>query len=386
MADGRADESNDALEAQLEEARGNARAILKVVESLEHADSTDAAMLAALGSVREAFGWTYGTFWTLDEGERVLRFSIESGSIAEEFRRMTVAARFPEGNGSLPGRAWKSRDLVFVPDFGEERTFPRAEVARRHGIRSGLCFPIIVAGNVIGTMDFLALEILSPTPERLDVLRNVGRLVSMALTRLRDAEAEQETAREATTIGKLLDVLGHATNADEAARMAMNVIRESFGWEYGGYWTLDPQDRVVTLACKEGHADEEFLRLTSQYRYREGEGIVGTAWKRRELLHVTADDIKGMPRHPSAVRSGFTGAVCLPIFAEGAFAGALEFFTKQHQKKQADQLGGLRNMNGLISLTIERLLGLDRKQREAEEPRRRSTRSSRWSAPPRGAT
>ena len=126
----RTDEANAIIETHLEEARQNARAILQVVESMEHADSPDAAMLAALNSVREAFGWAYGTFWALDEGQQVLHFTIESGSIAEEFRRMTMAARFPEGDSSLPGRAWKVRDVIFVRDFGEERTFPRAEVAR----------------------------------------------------------------------------------------------------------------------------------------------------------------------------------------------------------------------------------------------------------------
>ena len=96
------------LKARLAEAGENTAAILKVVEALDQADSVDKALLAALNTVREAFGWVYGTFWTFDEGERVLRFALESGSIAEEFRRMTMAERFHENEG-LPGRAWKSR-------------------------------------------------------------------------------------------------------------------------------------------------------------------------------------------------------------------------------------------------------------------------------------
>ncbi len=361
------DGSTDHLEAQLAESRENVAAIFKVVEALEDAETPDAAMLAALNSVREAFGWTYGTFWTLDEKERVLRFTIESGSIAEDFRRMTLTARFPEGDASLPGRAWKARDLVFVPDFGAERSFPRAETARRHGIRSAMCFPITVDGKLVGTMDFLALEILSPTLERLEVLRKTGRLVSMALKRLRDAELERETAAEASALGKMLEVLGGAKKSDQAARLSLTVIRESFGWEYGGYWTLDRQGGVVAVSYNEGAADGEFLRLTNEHQYHQGEGIVGTAWKRRDLVHVSVDDLKGMPRHPSAVRSGFAGAVCLPIFADGEFAGALEFFTKQHLEKQAQQLGVLRNINSLISLTTGQLLSIEAKQRESEE-------------------
>ena len=77
---GQDEEAKVALETHLQEARQNAQAILKVVESLEHADSPDAAMLAALNSVREAFGWAYGTFWALDEKERVLYFTAEQTS------------------------------------------------------------------------------------------------------------------------------------------------------------------------------------------------------------------------------------------------------------------------------------------------------------------
>ena len=54
----------------------------------------------------------------------------------------------------------------------------RAPVAQRIGVKSGVCFPLIVDGEVIGTMDFFATETLDPSPGRLDALRNVGRMVS----------------------------------------------------------------------------------------------------------------------------------------------------------------------------------------------------------------
>ena len=56
----------------------------------------------------------------------------------------------------------------------------RAPVAQRVGVKSGVCFPIIVGGEVVGTMDFFATETLTRAAQRLDALRNVGRLVSQA--------------------------------------------------------------------------------------------------------------------------------------------------------------------------------------------------------------
>ena len=128
---------------------------------------------AALSSVREAFGWSYGSFWEVHPDDQALRFVQDSGSVSEEFRRVTAEARFREGEG-LNGQAWQTRDLVFVPDLGEMKTCSRAPVARRSGLKSGVCFPILLGGRVLGTMDFLTEERITPSEGRLDALRNVG--------------------------------------------------------------------------------------------------------------------------------------------------------------------------------------------------------------------
>ena len=69
--------------------------------------TADEAMRAALDTVREAFGWAYGSYWNLDSKENALRFALQSGSVNEEFQRVTADARFREGEGL--GRAWKGR-------------------------------------------------------------------------------------------------------------------------------------------------------------------------------------------------------------------------------------------------------------------------------------
>ena len=97
-------------------------------------------------------------------------------------------------------------------------------------------------------------------------------------------------------------------------------------------------------------------------------GLAGKAWTQRDIVHVTMDDLKGMPRHTPGVRSGFTGAVCLPIFdGEDVRRRDSSSSPTRTRKKQADQLRGLRNMNKLISLTATRILAAHRKQQEAED-------------------
>ena len=180
------------LEMKFEEAQANTRAVLTVVGQLSSARKPDEALTIALNVVRDAFGWAYGSFWKHDEKTNSLKFALESGTVNEEFRAVTRTASFQEGVG-LSGRAWQLRDLVFTKDIGEMKDCCRAPVAVRAGVKSGVCFPVIVGGRVFGTMDFFSLETLSPSPERLDTLRGVGRLVGETLDRLARLEESVRT-------------------------------------------------------------------------------------------------------------------------------------------------------------------------------------------------
>jgi len=139
----------------LEEAHQNARAVLAVISTVSKAASAQEAIRAALDAIRAAFGWAYGSYWTLDPEENVLKFRMESGTVNEEFRRVTEEAKFPEGVG-LSGRAWKARDLYFTEDISKMTDCSRAPVAARAGVKSGVCFPILVEGKVTGTRRFSA--------------------------------------------------------------------------------------------------------------------------------------------------------------------------------------------------------------------------------------
>ena len=164
------------------EANANTNAILRVVEALQKAATVEQAIRSALDAVRQSFGWAYGSYWSLDSAASTLRFAFESGSVNEEFRQATQSAQFREGEG-LSGRAWQRRGLFFVKDLRELADCCRAPIARRAGVKGGVCFPIQVDGRVVGTMDFFALEALDPSEQRLDALRSVGALVSAAVAR-----------------------------------------------------------------------------------------------------------------------------------------------------------------------------------------------------------
>jgi methyl-accepting chemotaxis protein len=220
--------SRRALEAAtLQETLSDREAVTTVVTSVGAAASAQDALRRALETVREAFGWAYGSYWALDEGTGTLRFQVESGSAGEEFRRVTLAASFAEGVG-LSGRAWRARDLVYVRDLAEMTDCVRAPAAQRAGVKSGVCFPILADGRVVGTMDFFATEVIELSESRTSALRNVQQLVSQRLDVLRRIEEDaQASAALLDTVSRLRDaVLDAGRVADSAVGQASTMTGE----------------------------------------------------------------------------------------------------------------------------------------------------------------
>jgi GAF domain-containing protein len=282
-----------------------------VVAEVGAATDQQGALRVALDTVRESFGWAYGSYWALDESAGVLRFQQESGSAGEEFRAVTLAASFAEGVG-LSGRAWRTRDLFFVKDIGEMTDCVRAPAAQRAGVRSGVCFPLIVGGRVIGTMDFFVTETIVLSDSRASALRNVQQLVSQRLDVLRRTEESADNARE------LLDTVSRLREAaDDAGRVAESAVSQASTMT-SEVEALDEASAAVgeVIRIISGIADQtNLLALNATIEAARagelGKGFAVVASEVKDLARETAnatqrvsDQIAGIQASSKAVASG----------------------------------------------------------------------------------
>lgn len=186
------------VDVRHDEATRDATARTAVLHAVTKAPTAQDALSAALDTIRCEFGWAYGSYWGVDDTQGVLRFVQESGDAGAEFRRVTRAATFARGVG-LAGRTWQSGEMIFVPDLAEVTDCVRAPAARAAGVRSGVCLPIVVDGQVVGTMDFFVLEYVELSDGRRKALHDTAFLVGQALTRFTAAERLQTAGRELIT-------------------------------------------------------------------------------------------------------------------------------------------------------------------------------------------
>jgi GAF domain-containing protein len=255
---------------------------------------------------------------------------------------------------------WSQSRLIFVPDLADVVDCVRAPAAARAGIVSGVCMPVLLDGRLVGTLDFFSDRRLELSPSRTAVLTAVCEVVSGALSQVHRAERERLRAEDLSAANGVLRALTTASNAEAAAKGALDALRSEFGWAYGSYWKVDPADRALHFAVESGSAGEEFRQVTLAASFTEGVGLSGRAWRSRELVFVRdLKEVTDCVRVPAASRVGVRSGVCFPILIRGEVVGTMDFFATETLDPSAERLATLRDVGRLVSDALERISDRD---------------------------
>jgi PAS domain S-box-containing protein len=161
-----------------------------VTKVLAEATSLHEAAPQILKSICETLEWAVGTVWKLDKKEGVLRcvetWHIPTANVSE-FCALTRSNTFDRGIG-LPGRVWQEIAPLWIEDLAVDPNFPRAPIATKEGLRSAFGFPILLADEVLGVLEFFSPEIRQPDTKLLNLLSAIGSQIGQFIERT-EAEA-----------------------------------------------------------------------------------------------------------------------------------------------------------------------------------------------------
>jgi PAS domain S-box-containing protein len=124
--------------------------------SISAANDLNSALALTLESLSDATGWGYGEAWLpTSDGTRVERttyyasIGVDPGPLLESGAGET----FARGDG-LPGRAWESKSVVWVPDIHEFASERLAERALQCGFRAAVALPVLSGQDVVAVLVF----------------------------------------------------------------------------------------------------------------------------------------------------------------------------------------------------------------------------------------
>jgi len=152
-------------------------------------------ILQALG---QAGGWEWSAIWNMERATNKLFCASlwHSPALAlPAFAAVSRQSRFAPGEG-LPGRVWASGQPEWISNVARACHCPRAEAARREGLRSALGIPIELNGTLVGVIECFSRQFRLPDAEFLEMIRALGIQVGQFMERKRIEQAARESQRQ----------------------------------------------------------------------------------------------------------------------------------------------------------------------------------------------
>jgi two-component system sensor histidine kinase/response regulator len=166
------------------------RILFETARALAESPSLEEASPRMIEAVCHALGWQCGAIWEVDRTQKRMQCAgawHAPGLPFEEFTGATVTATFERGVG-LPGRVWKSRAPVWIPDVTRDDNFPRAEAAERVGLHAAFALPIMEGLRVQGALEFFSRDIREPSADLLGMMTAVCSQIGLFIERKRASD------------------------------------------------------------------------------------------------------------------------------------------------------------------------------------------------------
>ncbi|HEU0008242.1 MAG TPA: PAS domain S-box protein [Verrucomicrobiae bacterium] len=161
-----------------------------ITRILSESDTAKEANPKILKALCEHLEWDYGAVWEVDPEAKLLRCAATWRASPEAFERFDALSRertIARGDG-LPGEVWASGQPAWIIDVTHDTSFFRAPAAEREGLHSGLGFPILIHGHVIGVIETFTREVRRADDALLRVMAATGAQVGQFVER-KSAEA-----------------------------------------------------------------------------------------------------------------------------------------------------------------------------------------------------
>ncbi|MFN3742992.1 MAG: PAS domain S-box protein, partial [Anaerolineales bacterium] len=180
---------------------------------------------------------------------------------------------------------------------------------------------------------------------------------------LEDITERVEAEQEGRLLLSLTKAIAEAESFDAAIAIALQMICERTGWDFGEVWAPSPQGSHLELRapyyCRD-RALERFRESSRGFTFAPGEGLPGRVWasgKPAWIPDVTQD--VNFPRAPHAKEMGLRAAVGVPILDNGSVVAVMDFFLREARAEDA-------HMVALVS-AVAAQLGTAFQRRRAED-------------------
>ena len=199
----------------------------------------------------------------------------------------------------------------------------------------------------------------------------------------RDVTAQQRVVRLLRLEHRVTRCLAEAQDAPRALQTALKAIGETEGWDCGQFWKLDAargeMRHYAAWVAPGNESAQRFDETSRELVFRQGVGLVGTAWQSGEPLWIqdSQQDPRSLRRDLS-LATGLRGAVLFPVRLGGRVTGVLAFASQRLRPPHKRLSQALQVVATMLGQYLERA-DAEHAVRDSEERFRSLTNlSSDW--------
>jgi PAS domain S-box-containing protein len=233
---------------------------LALTNLLGHDRSLEGAARDVMRTICENLGWDIGALWETRGDDLVCIEHWHSADVDETLADELCDGPLKRGVGLL-GEVWEKREALWVPDFRDPVRYPRAAAATRAGVRTAFAFPIIVAGNFVGAMEFFNRSSREPEQALIPVMTLIGAQIGDFIERRRTLQAMRDSEQRFRLITETAQDAIFTIDEESTITFCNPAVERLFGYSPQEL-TGRPLATLIPERLREAHRRgvERFLR------------------------------------------------------------------------------------------------------------------------------
>ncbi|HET6673892.1 MAG TPA: GAF domain-containing protein, partial [Nitrospiraceae bacterium] len=243
---------------------------------------------------------------------------VGSAGITEETAPAFQYLRFGE---ALCGTCAQARAPIIVERL-QEFTDPGSVLVKQNGNRAYACYPLIIKGQLFGTLAFASRSREVFEPEETEFLGTIARYVAMVKSRKRTEAGLQKRHKRAELLARVEATLLTADDSTALTHAFFEMIREDLGLDGYLSYTVNENESLLILESSGGIGEDA---LSSFQRIQPDEGLLGTSWQQRQSMVAERVQESGDPKTEGVKRLGFRLYACYPLMIGERCLGILSF-------------------------------------------------------------
>ena len=329
------------------------RALADVAGALTSHSDLNGLLLSLRGHLESLIDFTFlvVSLWDERTDQVTVRFFEPLDNPAAALVGSSYAAE-----GTYPGMAVRTGRPVYVSPIKSDGPYP-SDILSTYGVQSYCALPLTTARGTLGSLNFGSLEANAYSPEDLELMGRVARLVAVAVENAMSFETIQHQRTVLQHERDQLDLLLDVTNAvvtqlDTRALFSAvaPAIKRATHAEFASLALYDAEARVLRKHICEGPG---VIDHTAHVEHVSVEGtLMGEAFISGQPRIFTRDDLLPRAETRWLIDAGVQSACCIPLATPNGVMGTLNLASFSADAFSSAQFGLLTRIAGQIGIAL----------------------------------